>query len=94
MRRLPKMNFNNDEKDVLFLSLNAIIKDYEKWNRLEDKDKYHFLTTYKKIAENNNSQFNIRYKLFDILKDYDEEYLYDGVFIVEPILEAHSKLNG
>ena len=44
------MNFNNDEKDVLFLSLNNIIKDYEKWNRLEDKDKYHFLTTYKKIA--------------------------------------------
>ena len=88
------MNFNNDEKDVLFLSLNAIIKDYEKWNRLEDKDKYHFLTTYKKIAENNNSQFNIRYKLLDILKDYDEEYLYDGVFIVEPILEAHVKLDG
>ena len=52
------MNFNNDEKDVLFLSLNDIIKDYEKWNRLETKDKYHFLTTYKKIAENNNSQFN------------------------------------
>ena len=88
------MNFNNDEKDVLFLSLNAIIKDYEKWNRLETKDKYHFLTSYKKIAKNNNSQFNIRYKLLDILKDYDEEYLYDGVFIVEPILEAHSKLNG
>ena len=47
------MNFNNDEKDVLFTSLNAIIKDYEVWNRLETKDKYHFLTTYKKIAENN-----------------------------------------
>ena len=89
-----QMNFNDNEKDVLFLSLNNIIKDYEKWNRLETKDKYHFLTTYKKIAENNNSQFNIRYKLFDILKEYDEEYLYDGVFIVEPILEAHSKLNG
>ena len=88
------MNFNNDEKDVLFLSLNAIIKNYEKWNRLENKDKYHFLTTYKKIAENNNSQFNIRYKLRDILEDYDEEYLYDGVFIVEPILEAHVKLDG
>ena len=88
------MNFNNDEKDVLFLSLNAIIKDYEVWNRLETKDKYHFLTSYKKIAENNNSQFNIRYKLRDILEDYDEEYLYDGVFIVEPILEAHIKLNG
>ena len=94
MRRLLKMNFNNDEKDVLFLSLNAIIKDYEVWNRLETKDKYHFLTSYKKIAENNNSQFNIRYKLRDILEDYDEEYLYDGVFIVEPILEAHIKLNG
>ena len=88
------MNFNNDEKDVLFLSLNAIIKDYEKWNRLETKDKYHFLTSYKKKAKNNNSQFNIRYKLLDILKDYDEEYLYDGVFIVEPILEAHVKLDG
>ena len=91
---MDNMNFNNDEKDVLFLSLNAIIKDYEVWNRLETKDKYHFLTSYKKIAENNNSQFNIRYKLRDILEDYDEEYLYDGVFIVEPILEAHSKLNG
>ena len=89
-----QMNFNDNEKDVLFLSLNNIIKDYEVWNRLETKDKYHFLTSYKKLAKNNNSQFNIRYKLLDILKDYDEEYLYDGVFIVEPILEAHSKLNG
>ena len=75
------MNFTNEEKDVLFLSLNAIIKDYEVWNRLETQDKYHFLTAYKKLAENNNSQFNIRYKLFDILKDYDEEYIYDAVFI-------------
>ena len=82
------MNFNNDEKDVLFLSLNAIIKDYEKWNRLENKDKYHFLTTYKKIAENNNSQFNIRYKLFDILKEYDEEYIWDAVFLIKPIVEG------
>ena len=94
MRRLLKMNFNNDEKDVLFLSLNAIIKNYEKWNRLENKDKYYFLTTYKKIAENNNSQFNIRYKFFDILKDYDEEYIWDAVFIVKPIVEADRKLNG
>tara|TARA_B100000424_G_scaffold225554_1_gene185736 strand:- start:47 stop:328 length:282 start_codon:yes stop_codon:yes gene_type:complete len=83
------MNFNNDEKDVLFLSLNNIIKDYEKWNRLENKDKYHFLTTYKKISENNNSQFNIRYKLFDILKDYDEEYIWTAAFIVKPIVESH-----
>ena len=88
------MNFNNDEKDVLFLSLNAIIKDYEKWNRLENKDKYHFLTSYKKIAENNNSQFNLRYKLNDILKEYDEEYIWDAVFLIKPIVEAHSKLNG
>jgi len=88
------MNFNNDEKDLLFLSLNNIIKDYEKWNRLETNDKYHFLTSYKKLSKDNNSQFNIRYKLHDILKDYDEEYLYDGVFIVESILEAHNKLNG
>ena len=88
------MNFNNDEKDVLFLSLNAIIKDYEKWNRLENKDKYHFLTTYKKIAENNNSQFNIRYKLFDILKEYDEEYIWMAVFIVKPVVETDIKLNG
>ena len=88
------MNFLNEEKDLLFLSLNAIIKDYEVWNRLETQDKYHFLTSYKKLAKNNNSQFNIRYKLLDILKDYDEEYLYDGVFIVEPILEADRKLNG
>ena len=87
------MNFNNDEKDVLFLSLNNIIKDYEKWNRLETKDKYHFLTSYKKIAENNNSQFNIRYKLLDILKDYDEEYIYDAVFLVKAIVEG-SSLNG
>ena len=34
------MNFLNEEKDLLFLSLNAIIKDYEKWNRLETNDKY------------------------------------------------------
>ena len=86
------MNFNNDEKDVLFLSLNAIIKDFEKWNRLETKDKYHFLTSYRKLSKNNNSQFNIRNKLLDILKDYDEEYLYDGVFVIEPILEADSRL--
>ena len=91
---MDKMTFNNDEKHVLVLSLNAIIKDYEKWHRLERKDKCHFLTSYKKIAKDNNSQFNIRYKLRDILKDYDEEYLYDEVFIVEPILETHSKLNG
>ena len=82
------MNFTYEEKDVLFLSLNAIIKDYEKWNRLEDKDKYHFLTTYKKIAENNNSQFNIRFKLFDILKDYDEEYIWTAAFIVKPIVQS------
>ena len=89
MRRLLKMNFLSEEKDLLFLSLNAIIKDYEKWNRLEDKDKYHFLTTYKKIAENNNSQFNIRFKLLDILKDYDEEYIWTAAFIVKPIVESH-----
>ena len=88
------MNFNNDEKDVLFTSLNAIIKDYEVWNRLETKDKYHFLTSYKKIAENNNSQFNLRYKLNDILEEYDEEYIWDAVFLIKPIVEAHSKLNG
>ena len=86
------MNFIEEEKDLLFLSLNNIIKDYEKWNRLETNDKYHFLTTYKKLAKNNNSQFNIRYKLLDILKEYDEEYLYDGVFIIEPILKARSRL--
>jgi len=86
------MNFNNKEKDVLFLSLNNIIKDYEQWNRLETNDKYHFLNSYKKLAKNNNSQFNIRHKLLDILKEYDEEYLYDGVFIIEPILKARSRL--
>ena len=88
------MNFNNDEKDLLFLSLNNIIKDYEKWNRLETNDKYHFLTSYKKLSKDNNSQFNIRYKLHDILKDYDEEYIWDAVFIVKPIVEADRKLNG
>ena len=82
------MNFNHDEKDVLFLSLNAIIKDYKVWDRLETQDKYHFLTTYKKIAENNNSQFNIRYKLLDILKDYDEKYIWEAVFIVKPIVQS------
>ena len=91
---MDKINFNNDEKDVLFLSLNNIIKDYEKWNRLETKDKYHFLTSYKKIAENNNSQFNIRYKLFHILKEYDEEYIWMAVFIVKPVVETDIKLNG
>ena len=30
------MNFNNDEKDVLFLSLNNIIKDYEKMRKEKD----------------------------------------------------------
>ena len=84
------MNFNNDEKDVLFTSLNAIIKDYEIWDRLETKDKYHFLTTYKKIAENNNSQFNIRYKLNDILKEYDEEYIWDAVFLIKSVVEGSS----
>ena len=82
------MNFNNDEKDVLFLSLNAIIKDYEVWNRLETQDKYHFLTAYKKLSKDNDSQFNIRYKLLDILKDYDEEYIWTAVFIVKPIVES------
>jgi len=87
------MNFIEEEKDLLFLSLNNIIKDYEKWNRLETNDKYHFLTAYKKLAKNDNSKFNIRHKLLDILKDYDEEYLYNGVFIIEPILEADSRLS-
>ena len=82
------MNFNNNEKDVLFLSLNAIIKDYGVWNRLETEDKYHFLTAYKKIADNNNSQFNIRYKLLDILKEYEEEYIWQAAFIVKPIVES------
>ena len=84
------MNFNDNEKDVLFLSLNNIIKDYEVWNRLETKDKYHFLTSYKKLAKNNNSQFNIRYKLLDILKDYDEEYIYDAVFLIKAVVEGSS----
>jgi len=80
------MNFIKEEKDLLFLSLNNIIKDYEKWNRLETQDKYHFLTAYQKLSKNNNSQFNIRYKLLDILKDYDEEFLYDKVFLSQRIL--------
>ena len=90
MRRLLKMNFNNDEKDVLLLSLNNIIKDYKKWNRLETQDKYHFLTAYQRLSKNNNSQFNIRYKLLDILKDYDEEYIYDAVFLIKAIVEGSS----
>ena len=86
------MNFIEEEKDLLFLSLNNIIKDYEKWDHLGTNEKYHFLNTYKKLSKNDNSKFNIRHKLLDILKDYDEEYLYNGVFIIEPILEADSRL--
>ena len=82
------MNFIAEEKDLLFLSLNNIIKDYEKWNRLETNDKYHFLTTYKKLTKDNNSQFNIRFKLLDILKEYDEEYIWTAAFIVKPIIES------
>tara|TARA_R100001440_G_scaffold23345_1_gene38020 strand:- start:21 stop:272 length:252 start_codon:yes stop_codon:yes gene_type:complete len=80
------MNFIKEEKDLLFLSLNNIIKDYEKWNRLETNDKYHFLNTYKKLSKDNNSQFNISYDLHDILRDYDEEFLYDEVFLSKKIL--------
>ena len=80
------MDFIENEKDILFLSLNHIIKDFEKWNNLETKDKYHFLTTYKKLSKNDNSQFNISYKLLDILKDYDEEFLYNEVFLSKRIL--------
>jgi len=87
---MDKMNFNNDEKDVLFLSLNNIIKDYKKWNRLETKDKYHFLTAYQRLSKNNNSQFNIRNKLLDILKDYNEEYIYDAVFLIKAVVEGSS----
>jgi len=83
-----QMNLTNDEKDVLFLSLNNIIKDYEVWNRLETQDKYHFLTAYKKLSKDNNSQFNIRYKLLDILKDYGEEYIWTAVFIIKPIVQS------
>ena len=78
--------FIKEEKDLLFLSLNNIIKDYEVWNRLETNDKYHFLTSYKKLTKNDNSQFNISNKLLDILKDYDEEFLYDEVFLSKKIL--------
>ena len=80
------MNFIKEEKDLLFLSLNNIIKDYEIWDRLETNDKYHFLTAYKKLAKNNNSQFNISYKLLDILRDYGEEFLYNEVFLSKKIL--------
>jgi len=80
------MNFIAEEKDLLFLSLNNIIKDYEKWNRLETNDKYHFLNTYKKLSKDNNSQFNISNKLSNILTDYDEEFLYNEVFLSKKIL--------
>jgi len=69
------MNFIKEEKDLLFLSLNNIIKDYEKWNRLETNNKYHFLTTYKKLSKNDNSKFNIYYRLNDILTDHYGEDL-------------------
>jgi len=80
------MDFIENEKDILFLSLNNIIKDSEKWNRLETNDKYHFLTTYKKLSKNDNSKFNISYKLLDILRDYNEEFLYDKVFLSKKLL--------
>ena len=73
--------FIEEEKDLLFLSLNSIIKNYEKWKNLETNDKYHFLNAYKKLAKNDNSKFNIRYKLLDILKEYKEEFIYDEVFL-------------
>ena len=79
------MKFIEEEKDLLFLSLNNIIKDYEQWNRLETNDKYHLLTSYKKLSKNDNSQFNIRFKLLDILKEYDEEFLYDEVFLLQSL---------
>ena len=75
------MKFIEEEKDLLFLSLNNIIKDHEKWDRLETNDKYYFLTTYKKLSKNDNSQFNISNKSLDILKDYSEEFLFDEVFL-------------
>ncbi len=66
--------FTEDEKDILFLSLNNIIKNYRKWNNLGTSDKYDFLSSYKKLAKNDNSQFNIYYKLNDILTDdYGED---------------------
>ena len=80
------MDFIENEKDILFLSLNDIIKDFKKWNCLETNDKYYFLTTYKKLSKNDNSKFNISYKLLDILKDYNEEFLYDKVFLSKKIL--------
>ena len=73
--------FIEEEKDLLFLSLNSIIKDHEYWKNLETNDKYHFLNIYKKLAKNDNSKFNIQYKLLDILKEYQEEYIYDEVFL-------------
>ena len=80
------MNFIKEEKDLLFLSLNNIIKDYEVWDRLETSDKYHFLNTYKKLSKDDNSQFNISNKLSCILEDYGEEFLYNKVFLSKKIL--------
>jgi len=80
------MDFIENEKDILFLSLNDIIKNFEKWNRLETNDKYHFLNTYKKLSKNDNSKFNISYKLLDILRDYHEEFLYNEVFLSKKLL--------
>tara|TARA_B100000131_G_C17579838_1_gene394590 strand:+ start:211 stop:438 length:228 start_codon:yes stop_codon:yes gene_type:complete len=67
--------FTKDEKDILFLSLNDIIKNYKKWNNLGTSDKYDFLSSYKKLAKNDNSKFNIYYKLNDILTDHYGEDL-------------------
>jgi len=79
------MKFKQEEKDLLFLSLNNIIKSYEKWDRLQTNDKYHFLNTYKKLSKNDNSIFNISNKLLDILKEYDEKFLYDEVFLFQSL---------
>ena len=89
--------FIKEEKDLLFLSLNHIIKEYELWKNLETNDKYHFLNAYKKLSKNDNSQFNISNKLLDILKlilsllfftisyflYYIIRFLIDGIFLIK-----------
>ena len=71
-------HFTKDEKDILFLSLNNIIKSYRKWETLGTSDKYDFLSSYKKLAKDDNSKFNIYYKLNDILINHYGEDL--GLF--------------
>ena len=52
-----------DEKDLLFLSLNSIAKDERRWHNLGTCEQHNFYNLYKKLAKGDNSKFNIFWKL-------------------------------